>query len=140
MVRMKVIPILSGSWINGKFMKRLIRYGIISGIATLLYFGVLVTLVEAFGVQPAFSAFIGFLSILLLVYLPHHFWVFRSTQAHYCSFPKFVIVGVFGLLANAGVMYCAVNIFNLNYMWGIVGATAVVPPTNFLLNFYWTFR
>jgi len=121
-------------------MKRIIRYCVLGVLGSLIYLGVIMTLVEILGFQPTLGSIVGFLCVILIVYLPNHCWVFESTRAHHSSFPRFVIVSGIGLLGSTVAMYGAVNIIGLNYMWGVLGATAVVPPVNFILNSYWTFR
>mgnify|MGYP001953645152 CR=1 FL=1 len=131
---------LNFSWNYSSVVKQIIRYAFIGGLGTLFYIGVLMILVEFFNFQPIFASIIGFFCLVLVVYLPNYLWVFESNRAHHSSFSRFVIVAGVGLLANAGVMYAVVNIIGLSYMWGVLGATAVVPPVNFLLNMYWTFK
>ena len=121
-------------------MKRIIRYCVLGGLGSVIYLGVTMAFVEILGFQPTVASIVGFLCVLLIVYLPNLFWVFDSTRAHRSSFPRFVIVSGVGLLGSTAAMYGAVNIIGLNYMWGVLGATAVVPPVNFILNSYWTFR
>ncbi len=121
-------------------LKKAIRYGLLGGLGSLLYIGVIITLVEIFELQPTISSIVGFLCVIAIIYLPNHFWVFESTRAHHSSFPRFVLVSGIGLLTSTLAMFGAVNLLGLSYMWGVVGATAVVPPANFLLNALWTFK
>lgn len=130
----------SPSLVHRGLIKQAIRYGLLGGLGALLYIGVIITLVEIFGLQPTVSSIIGFLSVIAIIYLPNHFWVFESTRAHHSSFPRFVLVSGIGLLTSTLAMFGAVNLLGLSYLWGVVGATAVVPPANFLLNAFWTFK
>ncbi len=119
---------------------RVLRYAIAGSVSTVLYFVLVVVLVELAGLDPVVSAVAVFVLLSILVYVVNRSWVFESTRSHRSAFPRFVLVSVVGILLNATIMHATVHILHWWYVVGLGIATLVVPPTNFLLNRYWAFR
>jgi putative flippase GtrA len=121
-------------------LKKFTKYATVGAIATLIYMGMLVALVEVFGLDPVWSSVISFIFILIGSYFANQNWTFRSGRGHLYSLPRYIAVSLSGLSLNTGIMYVTVNILGWWYIFGQVVAIFVVPLSNFLLNFYWSFR
>jgi putative flippase GtrA len=77
---------------------------------------------------------------IIILYLLSYTFVFQSSSNHSSAVPRFLIVSLVAFCLNAGVMYLTVNVLGWWYVWGQLSAVMVVPPVNFLLNSYWTFK
>jgi len=119
---------------------RYCRHLIAGGFGTLLYMAGVTFFVEVVNVHPVVGATFSLVYLELYTYVIDRGWVYRSTLNHRTSIPRFLVVSIVALLLNAGVMYIAVEIMKWSYIWGLVATVLIVPPTNFLLNFYWAFK
>ncbi|WP_374019214.1 GtrA family protein [Paenibacillus thiaminolyticus] len=120
-------------------VKKMMKYGVVGVLGTLLHVGVLVLLVEWLGLNPIISSAIGFLLVLIVSYILNLLWTFGETRGGRSAFIKYAVVSSVGLLMNTGVMYVAVEWMRWPYVLGQLLVIFVVPPINFLLNYYWTF-
>ena len=120
--------------------QRIFPYGISRLIGILVYFSIMVFLVEILKHDPVMSSVVAFVFTFVIVYLLGHTWVFQSSRKHSSAIPRFLFVTFVAFFLNTGIMYLTVNFLGWWYVWGQLSAMVVVPPTNFLLNSYWTFR
>lgn len=102
--------------------------------------GMLVALVEILSLDPVFSSVVSFVFILIGSYYANRYWTFRSDRGHSYSLPRYIIVSLSGLSLNTGIMFLTVNILGWWYMFGQLIAIFVIPLSNFMLNFYWSFK
>jgi putative flippase GtrA len=121
-------------------LKKFTKYATVGAIATLIYMGILVALVEILQLDPVLSSVIAFIFILIGSYYANRSWTFRSNRTHGYTFPRYIMVSLSGLLLNTGLMFLTVNILGWWYISGQMIALAAVPLSNFILNFYWSFR
>ncbi|SFL64359.1 Putative flippase GtrA (transmembrane translocase of bactoprenol-linked glucose) [Paenibacillus sp. 1_12] len=120
--------------------KLLLKYGIVGLLGTLIHFISLYVLVEAFGIQPVTSSTLGFLLVLFISYVLNKWWTFQDTPSGWKPFVKYTVVSLTGLLLNSGIMYAVVEWMHWNYLLGQCLVVVAVPASNFLFNYYWTFR
>jgi putative flippase GtrA len=119
---------------------RMVRHLVAGGIGTLLYMGVVFLLVEAAGLRPVYAVVISFLFFELFIYVINRAWVYHTVEGHAHAVPRFILITALTLILNTGLMYIAVDVFNLSYLVGLAATVVIIPPTNFLLNYYWAFR
>lgn len=119
---------------------RWIRHLIAGGIGTLIYTGLIAFLVEIFLLHPVSATIISFGLLEVYLYIINRKWVHNTKTNHSYTLPRYGIVTIIALLLNAGIMFLVVEVFEWWYVLGIVCATAIVPPTNFLLNYFWAFK
>ena len=124
------------SW---KFAGHVIRYGIVGIIGTILHIGTLALLVERFQVNPVLSSVTGFLFAFIISYFLNFFWVFNSSREHLTTSIRYLVVSVFGLVLSTLIMYTVVDILQWWYGWGALCIILVIPVSNFILNYLWTF-
>jgi putative flippase GtrA len=120
-------------------LQKFVRYGIVGIVGTVMYIGLLALLVNGFGLEPVVTSVFIFVFVLWVSYILNYFWTFRASRGHAEVFPRFIIVSVFGLLINTGIMYITIDILRWWYLWGVLISIFFVPCSNFLLNTYWTF-
>ena len=63
----------------------------------------------------------------------------RASPVPATSFPRFAVVAFMGLLLNALIMLIGTGPLSLNYLIAQLGATAIVPFWNFMVNLKWSF-
>ena len=119
---------------------RLMRYVMAGILSTAVYFGLVITLVELFHRDPVVSSVLGFVITIVLSYVLNRQWVFVSARSHTSAFPSFVLATFISLALNASIMHVTVHIVRWWYVVGLLITTAIVPPINFAMNYYWCFR
>ena len=122
-----------------KVIIKLIKYSAVGVLGTLTHIIILVTFVELFNQDPVLSSTCGFIIVVVISYYLNHFWTFQSDRCHLYSFPRYVIVSLLGLSLNTGIMYLTVNILNWWYLSGQMIVIIIVPISNFILNYFWSF-
>lgn len=73
-------------------------------------------------------------------YLGHLFSLFNAKNSHSRYFIKFSLVGASGTLVNLAVLYTLVELLNIWYIFGAIGAFLVANLSNYLFNKVWTFQ
>lgn len=119
---------------------RALRYGVAGLAATLLYLGSVAAFVEAAGLVPVKAAAAATGVVIVFSYAVNRSWVFRTDRSHASAFSRFLLASGISMALNTGLMHLAVAVLGWHYWLGLVLATAVVPPTNFLINQFWAFR
>lgn len=122
-----------------RLLGRIARYGVAGVLATLIYAGVVLLLVEAMGLTPVPAAAIATVVVIVTSYVVNRAWVFDTARSHRSAFTRFVIASLLGITINTGLMYLAVHWLDWPYIAGVVLATLVVPPLNFIVNYLWAF-
>ena len=123
-----------------ELINRFARHLLVGGMGTIIYMVALTGLVEIFHQKPVPSSVIAFMFGIIYTYVLNRVWVYNASKGHDYSVPRFFIVEMFALVLNTAIMYISVDVFGLWYIWGQVGAACIMPPTNFLLNYFWAFK
>ncbi len=116
------------------------RHLLVGASGTAMYMIGVATLVELAAIDPKVAVAISYTAHAVFTYYFARTWVHGSTEQHSRTVPKFLILCAISLGLNTGIMALAVNGLELWYFWGVVATVAIVPPTNFLLSYYWVFR
>jgi putative flippase GtrA len=117
---------------------RLLRFGLVGGVATVIQYVILVVLVHE-GVAAALASAIGFVVSAFGNYLLNYHFTFRSRESHGPAATKFVTLAAGGLAINYVLMHVLVGA-GWYYLLAQVLVTAVVFFWNFVGNSVWTFR
>jgi putative flippase GtrA len=117
---------------------RLLRFGLVGGVATGIQYLILIVLVHE-GVGPTVASAIGFVVSAFGNYLLNYHFTFRSNESHGPAATKFVMLAAGGLLINSVLMHVLEGA-GWYYLLAQVFATAVVFLWNFVGNSLWTFR
>jgi putative flippase GtrA len=117
-----------------------IRHLIAGGIGTFLYVVFIAVFVEIFIFHPVTGATLSYILIDIYSYVVYRVWVYNSQNGHRRGIPRYIIASCISLSLNAGIMYVVAEMFDLWYGFGVAGSVVVLPLTNFLLNYYWTYR
>lgn len=115
------------------------RFLLVGGLATVVHYALLVTLVQSDAFGPVPASGVGFVCSAVLNYWLSHRYTFKSTQGHAVAIPRFVVVATAGLLINQAVVSATIGWLELHYFMAQVIATACVMTWNFILSRVWTF-
>ena len=121
-------------------ISRYVRHLFAGGIGTLAYMIWVALFVELFKFHPVISVIFSFTLLEVYTYIINRVWVYNATIRHISAIPRFIIVTIIALLLNIGIMYFVVELMEWNYIWGLFIGACIIPPTNFLLNYYWAFK
>jgi putative flippase GtrA len=117
---------------------RLLRFGIVGGLATGVQYLILILLVREAGVWPTAASAAGFVLSSVANYLLNYYFTFRSRRAHGAAFVRFLALAATGLVLNSVLMHVLVGA-GWHYLIAQLCATAVVFAWNFAGNSLWTF-
>lgn len=121
-------------------VQRIVRYGLAGALATAIYFAAVVILVELAGIAPVVAAVIATMIVIVTSYAINRAFVFETNRAHASAFLRFAVASLVGIAANSLLMYVATRVLLWPYQVGAALTIAVVPPLNFIVNQFWTFR
>lgn len=125
---------------NNDFIQKLCRYIIVRGIGVFLYAGILIFFIEVISFSAVVASFISFIITSMVLYISNYLWVFKYKKKHTKAFPKFIITEIITLILNTFIMYLVIEILLFNYYYGIIATALIIPLTNLLLNFLWSFK
>lgn len=118
---------------------QLLKYGITGLFGSVLYFVVMVALVEAGGVQPTLSSFLAFLTTVASCYFINSYWTFNIQDISWNRFFKYTLVSLVGLLLTTSITYTGAHVLDIWYLYTQIAVVIVVPISNYLLNSLWVF-
>ena len=125
---------------DGGHIGRFLRFAAAGAVGTVAHYALLLTLVEAAGVDPVAGSVAGFLLGALVNYTLSRTLVFRSDRAHVEALPRFLAVAGIGLCWNALLMYLLVDLLDLHYFLAQMLTTAILLGWHYVGNALWTFR
>lgn len=119
---------------------RLMRFGTVGVLATVVYYGLLWTMVELLAIPVLIATSAAFIFVTLENYILHYTWTFRSANAHTEALPRFLVMNVVGFGINWLVMYVGTSLAAFNYLVVQAVAIAAVTAWNLALSHFWIFR
>jgi dolichol-phosphate mannosyltransferase len=75
-----------------------------------------------------------------LKYLDHCTRLYEHKKPWLARYIKFAFIGGIGTVINLAILWTAVEIFFVHYLWAAVMAFVVADTNNFIWNRWWTFR
>jgi putative flippase GtrA len=115
------------------------RYGLVGGVAALVYSSSVVILMEWVKLGSALLAgALGFVIAMIVSYLGHSLFTFRRILPIWDTL-KFALVTTTSFLVSLAGMHVVVNILSWSYLVGILWTWIVVPVTNYLALRTWVF-
>ena len=119
---------------------RFARHLVVGGIGTAGYISLVAAFVEIVGFDPVLSNALAYGLLIVCQYAGQRAWVYNPQRGHRYSIPRYVVAVFSMLIMTSFAMHIIVDIMGLWYIWGVVILTLIVPPTNFIINFYWIYR
>lgn len=120
-------------------IRTVIRYACVGLAGTAIHFGTTVFLVEVISWAPPISSVIGFIITVLVSYMLNRSWTFSHITSNRATFLRYIVVSCSGALLTYAIMAATTQILSWHYMIGQILIVTIIPLTNFLLNYYWTF-
>ena len=125
---------------SGHLFARVVRFGIIGGLAGVVYAAVTTLLFKGAGIAPVAASIGGYCISVPVSFLCHRGFSFRS-QGHWTvEALRFAVAQVLNITVTALAMQGAVAYLGVSFVWGMVAAVVLVPVANFLLMNFWVFR
>jgi putative flippase GtrA len=118
---------------------RAMRYGVAGLFATAVYIGGVWCFVELVGLAAVPASIAATVVVIVTSYLVNRRWVFDTTRSHTSAFTRFVAASGLSFALNAGLMHLAVAVLGWPYLAGAALTAVVVPPINFVINYFWAF-
>nr|VFK79560.1 MAG: Putative flippase GtrA (transmembrane translocase of bactoprenol-linked glucose) [Candidatus Kentron sp. SD] len=121
-------------------MRRLVTYGFVGGVGSLIYLVITLILSELSGPHPVAASAVGYGGSFLFSFLMNHYFVFRSSKNPRSTLVKFSAVSAFGLFFTSLIMAITTELLGVHYMYGVATVLVAIPTSNYLLNLHWTFK
>lgn len=127
---------------NKGFITKLFLYGLSSGVALVVDFGLLTLLVQHFSMYYLYAAAIGFSAGCVVTYIASKYFVFedRSNSSQTITASLFVLVGIGGLLLNQLILYIGVDLLSVDYRISKIASAGIVFWFNFLIRGFFVFK
>ncbi|MCK4704104.1 MAG: GtrA family protein [Gammaproteobacteria bacterium] len=120
-------------------MIQIIKFLGVGAIATAIQYLLLILFVELDLLDPVSSSGLSYSISAVFNYFANYYITFSSDVNHRVAAIKFLVIVLFGLVINTGMMYIMVTMFELQYILAQIIATCIVLVWNFLSHKYWTF-
>ncbi|WP_250632373.1 GtrA family protein [Rhodoflexus caldus] len=126
---------------SNELYRQVLRFGIVGVLSAAGEFGLLILLVEKFGLGYMQANFIAFCFVVIANYIASRLWIFGAGSfSKGVEFVSFFVVVLIGLGINQLSMYFWVESFALDYRIAKILALALVIIWNFLAKKYFVFR
>tara|TARA_R110002096_G_scaffold265439_7_gene458952 strand:+ start:433 stop:858 length:426 start_codon:yes stop_codon:yes gene_type:complete len=124
---------------NQSKIGELFRYGMAGGSAFLVWIGVLIVLVEWFGVNEIVASAAGFIAATPINYALQKRYVFKSAENIGSRFFVYCVVTVIALGLNTLLFWMMINFTNIHYTLAQIITTGVIVLVNYYVNRTYTF-
>lgn len=126
---------------SNELYRQVLRFGIVGVLSAASEFGLLILLVEKFGLDYMQANFIAFCFVVVVNYIASRLWIFGAGSfSKGVEFFSFFVVVLIGLGINQLSMYFWVESFAMDYRIAKILALALVIIWNFLAKKYFVFR
>ncbi|MGE5385368.1 MAG: GtrA family protein [Betaproteobacteria bacterium] len=122
-----------------EILRQFSRFTGVGCMSAIGHYGLLIFLVQLFGVDAVYASAAGALLGAVINYSLNYRLTFRSTQRHRDSIWKFAVVALIGLVLNTFFMWVAVDLLGIHYLVSQVVTTGLVLIWSFVANRLWTF-
>lgn len=113
---------------------------VVGGLAAIVHYGLLISLVEAYRMEPVRAALAGYATGGLVSYLLNRRHTYASERPHGEAVWRFVVVAAIGFGLTWAEMALLVRAFGLPYLPSQLATTGTVLVWSFLAHKLWTFR
>lgn len=117
----------------------ILRFGVVGLAASITHVMVALLLIERAGVPLLWANGLAFSVAVFVSYFGNHAWTFRRTAHHSRHFPRFLAIALGGLALNQAIVFFAVEIAGIPYLYAILIVVIVVPGLSFVLSKCWAF-
>ncbi len=118
--------------------RRAFRFALSGLLVTALHTVIAIFFMENVVSIPSLANGVAFVVANAVSYVLHTTWSF-SSPLHGKSLLRFCLVSLAGLLLAMGIS-AGVQMFEINYLYGIGLTICILPPLTFFLHNFWTYR
>ena len=120
--------------LKNDLIKKIIRFGIVGGLAFVIDFSTMVLCHEVFHISVLVSTTIGFIVSVIFNYILSVTWVFDvdPNKSKRKNFVLFIVFSIIGLILNDLIMWLGSYIIGISYIIVKVIATGIVMVFNFI--------
>jgi putative flippase GtrA len=118
---------------------RIARFGIVGGLALVLYVAVTSSIVQSGIASPIVATIVGHLAAGLVSYFGHLYFSFAVTPNHQAFLWRFAVVAAAAFAMNIGVSWLFTMIIGLPYLVAVGTVAVLMPIINYFFNRYWVF-
>ena len=109
-------------------------------VAAVVHYGLLISLVEGYRLDPVRATLVGYVGGGLVSYLLNRRHTYGSDRPHLQAGWRFALVTLVGFGLTWGLMTLFVRVLGFPYLPAQVGTTGIVLFWSFLAHKLWTFR
>lgn len=134
----KLSPSLSRFY--SKFVKQILRFGIIGTLATAINCLLFLWFVNYLKWLPLLSNAAAFLVAFIFSYYGHSWWTFQSKNHSPKKLIKFLCVSILGLAINSAFVFTSMHVFKLSSYVAILPMIFITPLLVFVISKYYVFQ
>lgn len=124
----------------GRHGRQIGAFAVVGGLAAVVHYGLLISLVEGYRLDPVRAALVGYASGGVVSYLLNRRHTYGSERPHSQAVWRFGVVATVGFALTWCVMAVLVRALGAPYLPAQVATTGVVVVWSFLAHKHWTFR
>jgi putative flippase GtrA len=125
-------------------MIRIIKFGVVGCLATLVHLGVLAFSVQVLSIPPMAGNVVAFCVAFIVSYLGQTLWTFADRNHDHAgsgSVGRFLSVQVFSnFVLNQGLFFLLIEYTALHYLVASVIVLITVAFVTYLLSYFWALR
>lgn len=118
--------------------QRVVRFAITGVLNTAVHVVVATALIRLLHAAPALANGVAFCVATVFSFAMNTLWSFRQ-RLERRTFFRFLLVSLLGLPMSSGLAGL-VDWLGFHYAFGIAAVVLVMPPVNFLLHNFWTYK
>ncbi len=124
-----------------QFVKRVLRYGIVGLVISIVYSFAVMLLVARSHMRDATEASaLAFVVVQPIAYFAHRYVTFFDAERDPFQPLRFAVTTVSSFMVAIGGMYVMTDVLGHSYLFGIALNWALIPAGNFLIYLLWVFR
>ena len=126
-------------FVRGLLARRWIRFGLVGGAASLVYYFCGLFLVSLVGLPVLAGNALAFLAGFVVSYLGQCLWTFQAAGSHRTMLPRFAATQAAGLGLNSALIWLLMRA-GLSYPVAMWVAIVAVPVAAYFICKRWVFR
>ena len=127
------------AFVRALLARRWMRFCIVGGAASLVYFGCGLFFVNLLGLPVLAGNALAYLVAFVVSYLGQSLWTFRAEGSHRAMLPRFAATQGLGLALNSGIIWLLMAA-GMSYAVAMWVAIAAVPVAVYYICQLWVFR
>ena len=127
------------AFVRALLARRWMRFCIVGGAASLVYFGCGLFFVNLLGLPVLAGNALAYLVAFVVSYLGQCLWTFRAEGSHRAMLPRFAATQALGLALNSGIIWLLMAA-GMSYAVAMWVAIAAVPVAVYFICKLWVFR